>query len=156
MNRPLGVELMEVPPFPQQLLWLDIEMTGPEDLVRDKILHIAGVSGDFGFNNTLAKNGKITGVIDWDDAAYGDPLYDVAWQGFWSAGFSWSEDIDIVGAIKQQYVQNGQLPEYFDERVDCYKMIIGTNCLSFFAKSDQKGSYDFARGELLKIDAKKL
>ncbi len=109
---------------------------------------------DFGFNNTLAKNGKITGVIDWDDAAYGDPLYDVAWQGFWSPAFSWSNEVDIVGTIKQHYVDTGQLPENFDERIDCYKMIIGANCLSFFAKSDQRGSYDYVRGELMKIDAK--
>lgn len=107
---------------------------------------------DFGFNNTLAKNGKITGVIDWDDAAYGDPLYDVAWQGFWSPGFSWSVKIDIVAAIKQHYVDIGQLPEHFEERVECYKMIIGTNCLSFYAKSDQKGSYEYARGELMKLE----
>ncbi len=109
---------------------------------------------DFGFNNTLAENGHITGVIDWDDAAYGDPLYDVAWQGFWSQGFSWSSEVDIVAAIKQHYVDTGQLPEHFEERVDCYKMIIGANSMSFFAKSNQPGSYDFVRNELVKIESK--
>lgn len=109
---------------------------------------------DFGFNNTLAENGQITGVIDWDDAAYGDPLYDVAWQGFWSPAFSWADEVDIVGAIKHHYIDTGGLPQHFDERIDCYKMIIGTNCLSFFSKSDQKDSYDYVRGELMKIDAK--
>lgn len=109
---------------------------------------------DFGFNNALAENGQITGVIDWADAAYGDPLYDVAWQGFWASGFSWAEELDIVERIKQHYIDIGQLPEHFDERVDCYKMIIGLNSLSFYAKSDQRGSYDYARGELMKIEAK--
>lgn len=109
---------------------------------------------DFGFNNTLAENGQITGVIDWDDAAYGDPLYDVAWQGFWSPAFSWSDEVDILGAIKQHYIDTTGLPEHFDERIDCYKMIIGANCLSFFAKSDQQGSYDYVKRELMKIEAK--
>lgn len=109
---------------------------------------------DFGFNNTIAEHGQITGVIDWDDAAYGDPLYDVAWQGFWSQAFSWSDEFDIVGAIKQHYIDSGRLPENFEERIDCYKMIIGANCLSFYAKSDQQGSYDYVRGELMKIEAK--
>ncbi len=111
---------------------------------------------DFGFNNTLAENGQITGVIDWDDAAYGDSLYDVAWQDFWSPVFNWSDEVDIIGAIKQYYVdRDGQLPEYFQERIVCYKMIIGANCLSFYAKSDQQGSYDYVRSELMKIDTKK-
>lgn len=109
---------------------------------------------DFGFNNTLAENGKITGVIDWASVSYGDPLYDVAWQGFWSPAFSWSSEVDIEGAIRQHYIENGGLPGHYVERIDCYKMIIGTNCLSFFAKSDQQGSYDFVRGELMKIEAK--
>ncbi len=112
------------------------------------------VHRDFGFNNTLAENGQITGVIDWDDAAYGDPLYDVAWQAFWAPGFSWSDEVDILGAIQQHYINTVGLPEHFDERIDCYKMIIGTNCLSFFAKSDQQGSYDFVRSELMKIKEK--
>lgn len=107
---------------------------------------------DFGFNNTLALDGKITGVIDWDDMAYGDPLYDVAWQDFWKAGFSWGKDIDILSAAQQHYSQHGGVPESFQERIDCYKMIIGTNCLSFYAKSNQRHKYDFVRGELLKIE----
>lgn len=106
---------------------------------------------DLGFNNTLAENGRITGVIDWDDAAYGDPLYDVAWQGFWAPAFSWSNNVDIVGAIKQYYIDGDGLPENFDERINCYKMIIGANCLSFFAKSNQPDSYKFVRNQLLEM-----
>ena len=107
---------------------------------------------DFGFNNTLAENGQITGVIDWGDAAYGDPLYDVAWQGFWSPGSSWSSDVDIVGAMKQHYIDTNQLPEYFDERINCYKMIIGVNSMSFFAKSGQEDSYSYTRDRLQEIE----
>lgn len=108
---------------------------------------------DFGFDNTLAEKGQITGVIDWDDAAYGDPLYDIAWQSFWSSGFSWSREIDIFAAIRQHYIDTDQLPENFEERVNCYKMIIGINSLTFFAKSDQKDSYGFVRKELIKLES---
>lgn len=112
------------------------------------------VHRDFGYNNTLAENGQITGVIDWDNVAYGDPLYDVAWQDFWAPAFSWGKDVDIVGAIKQHYIdKDGKLPEHFQERLDCYKMIIGANCLNFFAKSGQQDSYGYVRGELLKLEA---
>lgn len=41
------------------------------------------VHGDFGSNNVLAEGGRITGVIDWSEALFGDPLYDVANILFW-------------------------------------------------------------------------
>ena len=42
------------------------------------------VHGDFGSNNVLTDGQKITGVLDWDCALYGDPLFDVAGSFFWS------------------------------------------------------------------------
>lgn len=116
----------------------------PEDIRQ--LVHM-----DYGFNNALAENGHVTGVIDWDRVAYGDPLYDVAWLEFWAPAFSGSSVVDIAGAIRQHYLAKGQLPEHYDERIDCYKMIIGANCMSFFAKSDQESSYKYVRNVLLKI-----
>lgn len=61
---------------------------GPQDLVRFVCAHRYGdhrglVHGDFGSNNILAENGRVTGVIDWSEATIGDPLYDVANLFFW-------------------------------------------------------------------------
>lgn len=36
------------------------------------------IHGDFTIDNVLVEGGKITGVIDWGAAAYGDPRYDVS------------------------------------------------------------------------------
>jgi hygromycin-B 4-O-kinase len=41
------------------------------------------VHGDFGSYNLLTDGGRITGVIDWDRALFGDPLYEVANLFFW-------------------------------------------------------------------------
>jgi len=41
------------------------------------------VHGDFGFDNVLVAEGRVTGVIDWQNARFGDGLYDVAWLDFW-------------------------------------------------------------------------
>lgn len=106
---------------------------------------------DFGYNNALAKDGKITGVIDWDDAAYGDPLYDVAWQSFWAPAYRNTSRIDIVAIFKQHYIELNQMPEHFEARINCYKMIIGVNSMSFYAKSNQRQSYAFVRDQLLSI-----
>jgi hygromycin-B 4-O-kinase len=41
------------------------------------------VHGDFGSNNVLTNGVVITGVIDWSEALFGDPLYDIANIFFW-------------------------------------------------------------------------
>mgnify|MGYP000105976794 CR=1 FL=1 len=41
------------------------------------------VHADFGSNNVLTDGRRITGVIDWSEAMYGDPLYDIANILFW-------------------------------------------------------------------------
>lgn len=45
--------------------------------------HHALVHGDFGSNNLLTDGKDITAVIDWSEALYGDPLYDLANILFW-------------------------------------------------------------------------
>ena len=40
---------------------------------RSVLLH-----GDFWPGNILWRDGQIVGVIDWEDAAFGDPLADIA------------------------------------------------------------------------------
>lgn len=51
-----------------------------EDTAQRCLLH-----GDFGSDNALTDGRAITGVLDWELAGYGDPLYDVAeilqWEG---------------------------------------------------------------------------
>ena len=41
------------------------------------------VHGDFGSNNVLTAEDRITGVIDWSEAMVGDPRYDIANILFW-------------------------------------------------------------------------
>lgn len=104
---------------------------------------------DYGFNNTLCKNGQITGVLDWDGVSYGDPLYDVAWLDFWASAFNWK--MDVVAKIKQYYIDQDALTKDFEERIICYKMIIAANCMSFFAMSRQEDKYNYVRDQLLKM-----
>jgi hygromycin-B 4-O-kinase len=40
--------------------------------------------GDFSSNNVLINGQKITGILDWDCALYGDLLFDMAGIFFWS------------------------------------------------------------------------
>ena len=70
---------------------------GPQDLVgfvREYQYgdHRALVHGDFGSNNVLAENGRVTGVIDWSEAMIGDSLYDIANLFFWRP---WLECMEV-------------------------------------------------------------
>jgi hygromycin-B 4-O-kinase len=98
--------------------------------------------GDFGALNILSDGFRITGVIDWGDSLYGDPLKDVA---------SWAERDGFIEEIKNYYGKNGGIPEYFDERIKCYKLLNAYGALWFYAYSDQEKSYKKCAENLTKL-----
>lgn len=82
------------------------------------------VHGDFGFDNTLTDGSRVTGVIDWADVGYGDPLFDVAWLSFWS------DNAAIDSLLAERYGHQDR----YQERTACYRCSIGLSALLFFAE----------------------
>ncbi|MEO5646681.1 MAG: phosphotransferase [Candidatus Paceibacterota bacterium] len=103
------------------------------------------VHGDYTFDNLITKNGKITGVLDWADSMYGDPLYDIACISFWA------KDFDYEKAYLKFSESMGKKIENFDERILCYKLYIGLSTLSFYAYSNQKDKYEHSKNKLLNL-----
>jgi len=72
--------------------------------------------GDFGPHNVLVLDGRISGLLDLEDARIGDPLLDVAWWA-WSVRFhtpaafvrSWPGFLDAAGIDRRE--------DRFDERL---------------------------------------
>ncbi|MFD0556196.1 hygromycin-B 4-O-kinase [Stackebrandtia endophytica] len=58
----------------------DVVTTLAADLPEEPRL----VHGDFGANNPLVRDGRVTGVLDWGAAMVGDPLYDLANTRLWA------------------------------------------------------------------------
>jgi len=85
----------------------------PEDR---KLIH-----GDFGSNNVLidVHTPKITAIIDWDCASYGDPLYDIAIAYFWR---TWLMCMEKTCGYWEAFLSSA--PNYF-ERIMCYQLHIG-------------------------------
>src|SRR5690606_35651267 len=76
--------------------------------------------GGVGSNNVLAANGQISDVPDWDGAAVGDYLYDVAGAYYWSH--------HLVCMKKQAAYYQRHLPQHeahHHERIRCYQLRIG-------------------------------
>ena len=100
------------------------------------------VHGDFGFDNLLVHNGKITGVIDWAESSYGDFLYDVAWLDFYS------DDVEYAEKFKEYYAENKIDAPYFDERINCYRLHIGLSGLIIAAFFKNKQDYEQVKNRL--------
>jgi hygromycin-B 4-O-kinase len=102
------------------------------------------VHNDYQLENVLTDGQQITGVIDWANALYGDPLYDVAWLRWQSANPGWWYD-DGTAILDTRY---GGLPGYA-ERIACYQCHIGLDHLRFYTRTDNRAMYDTTRTWLL-------
>ncbi len=104
------------------------------------------VHNDFHFDNILSDGQEITAVVDWANALYGDPLYDVAWLTWQSAhpGWWYENGIEI---LRDRF---GAAPNY-DERIACYECYIGLDHLRFYAKNGKREGYDFCRIWLMSL-----
>jgi len=116
------------------------------DLVTNLPAQRSLVHNDFQFENVLTDGTRITGVIDWANALYGDPLYDVAWLIWQSANPGWWYD-DGAAILGARY---GSLPHYA-ERIACYQFHIGLDHLRFYTRTDNRPMYDTTREWLLSV-----
>jgi hygromycin-B 4-O-kinase len=72
------------------------------------------IHGDYGWNNVLAEGGKVTAVLDWANAQYGDFLFDIAY-------LTASAKVDYVDAFQQYYRAHNRAVPHYLERVRCYQ-----------------------------------
>ncbi len=107
---------------------LEAEMIGRLPACRGyrAILH-----GDYGFDNVMCRNGRVTGVLDWAEARLGDPLYDIACLDYWSRlplGDLWRE-------------QARHDPPDFEARMVCYLLHIGLASMLISARLRDERDY---------------
>ena len=97
------------------------------------------VHAGYAWNNVLAEDGRVTAVLDWVDAMYGDFVYDIAWIDFWSRG------IDHAELFRQHYAARGMPLEQYEQRIACYKCRMGLDALRFYAKTGDYEAYKATR-----------
>jgi len=97
------------------------------------------IHGDFGYGNVFVKDHRVTAILDWQNARYGDPLWDLAYMLFWRQP---AEAALITQAYRAQ-TGMGPLPPEFASRLRCYWYYIGLDGLRFAAKTNNQGMYDF-------------
>ncbi len=119
---------------------LRLSATCPEDR--------ALIHNDYQFENVLTDGRRITGVIDWANALYGDPLYEVARLIWWSAWPGWWYD-DVADLMQARY---GAAPR-FAERIACYTCHLVLDDLRYYATQRLHPQYEMARDRLLALIA---
>jgi len=82
--------------------------------------------GGFDMGNVIADAGTITGVIDWNDCVYADPLRDVAWTDFWSP------ELNFAKAYLERFPQRNA-----GARLTCYQLFMAARSLGFFVYTKQ-------------------
>jgi hygromycin-B 4-O-kinase len=87
-------------------------------------------------------------VIDWANALYGDPLYEVARLIWWSAWPGWWYD-DVADFMQARY---GAAPR-FAERIACYTCHLVLDDLRYYATQRLHPQYEMARDRLLALIA---
>jgi hygromycin-B 4-O-kinase len=102
------------------------------------------IHNDYHFDNVLTDGARVTGVIDWGNACYGDPLYDAAWVGW---VFAKDYGIDAATPLRERH---GALPD-FAERIACYTLHVGLDDMRYFAKIGRRDLYEPARDRLMAL-----
>ena len=103
------------------------------------------IHGDYGSDNVVSVGRSITGVLDWGESAYGDFIYAISWLEFFSLNIKYGK------IFKQHYLKNGVNVPNYDKRLLCYQLGIGLASLGFYALSNQKKSYEWAKNKLLSL-----
>jgi hygromycin-B 4-O-kinase len=83
--------------------------------------------------NVFVAGERISGVIDWGCALYGDYLYDLAWLCFWAPWYPAMQGIDFLDAAHRHYAALGLAVPYLAERVRCYAVHIGLDSQAYNA-----------------------
>jgi hygromycin-B 4-O-kinase len=75
--------------------------------------------------NVLVEADRVTGVLDWGCAMYGDFLYDLAWLCFWQPWYPAWRRIDFRAEALRHYTAIGLDVPHFEERLRCCQIHIG-------------------------------
>lgn len=83
--------------------------------------------------NVLVADDRISAVLDWGCALYGDFLYDPACFAFWSAWFPAWQGIDFRAEAARHFAAIGLAVPHFAERFRCCQVHAGLDAQQFMA-----------------------
>jgi len=109
------------------------------DELKERVLDIPPVRSlvhaDYGFDNVLATPHRVTAVIDWANACFGDHLFDVARMQMLQPEWQFEQH------FRERYSARGEeLPGYAN-RLWCYYVYMLLDGMRFYAQTRQPDGY---------------
>jgi hygromycin-B 4-O-kinase len=83
--------------------------------------------------NVLVLGGRITAVLDWGNAMYGDGMFEAAWLVYWWPWYPQWGAIDIATELRAHWQRQGRAPRDVDRRLLAYQLFIGLDHLAYNA-----------------------
>jgi hygromycin-B 4-O-kinase len=127
----------------------DYYYTKMEELIDRTPLRRELVHGGFGYGNVLVNDGQITTVLDWQDARYGDHVFDLAYMLDW---LDESTQEACVRVYKESLRKLGRSEARIEDRIKCYRYYTGIDGLRFAAKTKNEGFYKAVLDKFSQLD----
>jgi hygromycin-B 4-O-kinase len=83
--------------------------------------------------NVLVDRERVSGLIDWGSALYGDFVWDIAWFTFWQPWYPAWRDVDFAQLAQAHYASIGLTVPRFGERLRCCELAIGLDGMAYQA-----------------------
>jgi len=96
------------------------------------------VHGGFGYGNVLVNEGQVTVVLDWQDARYGDHVFDLAYMLNWLDGKT--REV-CMKAYREALKKLDRSETHVEDRMKCYQYYAGLDGLRFAAKTNNERFY---------------
>lgn len=98
---------------------------------------------DYAYGNVLVEGGRITAVLDWANALYGDFLFDIAWLNHVLP------DHQIPDRCAEFYAAQGRHIPHYRERLRCYRYLIALDSMRYCARVGRRDDYITMRDQTL-------
>ena len=109
------------------------------DETQPQLLH-----GDYGAKHMLVNNKKIVGIIDFENAKGGDPIFDLAWFNYFSGDsifFEW---------IKDGYTNKKIFRKDFDTKMVLYKLHLSLTLLDYYESEKNTAGLEHTKKMFMK------
>ena len=106
----------------------ELEALAPGCPEERHLIH-ADIVGD----NVRVLGDKVTAIVDWGNAMYGDFLYDLAVRDMWAPWYPAWEAVDVLAEAEDYFRSQGVVVPRFAERVRCCEVHIGLDSQAYNA-----------------------
>jgi len=110
------------------------------ELYGDATPHL--LHGDYGPKHILVKDGRVTGILDFENVKSGDPIHDFAWWSYFG------KNRPPLEWLKEGYQKVAKLPDNFELKLRLGRLRLGMDMIWYYDHEDHKLGLQVAKRNL--------